>query len=61
MAKTMGGSDTDVAVNAIQTNDGGYICTGVSSSYNGDFDTINLPGDHDAWIVKLDAIGNVEW
>ncbi|WP_426278852.1 T9SS type A sorting domain-containing protein [Chryseobacterium sp. S-02] len=60
--KTFGGSGTDNAQSVIQTSDGGYMVAGFSRSGNG------LVHDHygnlytnDAWIIKLDASGNIIW
>jgi len=60
--KTFGGSGTDSAQSVIQTSDGGYMVAGLSRSGNG------LVHDHygnlytnDAWIIKLDASGNIVW
>ncbi len=54
--KTYGGRDNDF-INAIrQTRDGGYIMAGYTSSF-GAFGS----RDHDAWVLKLSANGEVEW
>ncbi len=52
-AKTYGGSGNDMAFSAIQTGDGGYIVVGQSWSFN--------PLFSDAWVIKLDANGRIEW
>ena len=57
--KTYGGSIHDYLVNIKQTTDGGYIATGQTRSNNGDIP--NNQGDFDAWIIKIDANGNLEW
>jgi len=57
--KALGGSGNDEAFNVQQTSDGGYIFAGYTSSVNG-----NVTGNHgndDAWVVKLDANGNIQW
>lgn len=57
--KCLGGSATDSGHSIEQTNDGGYIVAGFTTSNNGD-----VSGNHgsvDCWIVKLTAIGNIEW
>lgn len=52
-------SDPEVAIQ--QTLDGGYIVAGTSnSSASGDV-TQNSFGFSDAWVVKLDASGNIVW
>lgn len=57
--KSLGGSYSDVAKSIQQTSDGGYIIAGESDSTNGD-----VTGNHgtsDFWIVKLSALGIIEW
>ena len=53
-----GGAGSDIASGFQLTSDGGYILVGYSNSHN--------PGKEywysiDAWIIKLDSTGNVEW
>lgn len=57
--KTFGGSGEEYFYQAEQTNDGGYITTGFTSSGNGDVS--NLIGITDVWVVKMDALGNIQW
>jgi len=57
--KNYGGSGNDVAKSIKQTNDGGYIVAGCSSSNNMDVTSNN--GFEDYWIVKLDNIGTIQW
>jgi hypothetical protein len=57
--KTYGGSGDDQGRSIIQTSDGGYAITGPSKSADGDGS--NNEGQHDHWIVKLDAQGNIQW
>ena len=60
--KSYGGTDDDFATSVSQTSDGGYIVTGDVYSINGD-----VVGNHggtahlDAWVLKLDNIGNIQW
>jgi hypothetical protein len=59
--KTIGGSGNDWPKCISQTTDGGYIAGGYSSSgISGDKNEASLGGD-DFWIIKLDALGNIEW
>lgn len=58
-SRTYGGSDDDRAEHIIQTNDGGYALAGYTTSTDGDI-TQNA-GFYDHWIVKLDAIGDIQW
>jgi uncharacterized delta-60 repeat protein len=50
--KTYGGSGVDSATSIQQTSDGGYIVAGDTSSFG---------TSTDAWILKLDANGNITW
>lgn len=52
-AKRLGGSKTDGAFSVQQTSDGGYIVAGYVCSFGA--------GDDDAWIIKFDSSGAVEW
>ncbi len=55
--KTYGGSHTDYA-NCIQkTNDGHYIIVGETNSSDGDISSAY--GDLDAWVLKIDNLGNI--
>jgi len=52
--KTIGGSNYDCGVYLSLTNDGGYICTGRTSSFG--------QGDYDIWMVKLGTDDrNIPW
>ncbi|MBI4595646.1 MAG: hypothetical protein HY730_04615 [Candidatus Tectomicrobia bacterium] len=51
--KTYGGPDSDGADAIQQTDDGGYIFAGWTYSFGA--------GDADAWLVKLDEGGNIQW
>ena len=57
--KTYGGSDDDRGTALIQTADGGYAIAGYSKSSDGD--ASNNEGQHDHWILKLDAFGTIQW
>jgi predicted secreted protein len=53
-SKTYGGTSHDYALgNNVQTNDGGYAISGYTSSFGS--------GGNDAWLVKTDSVGNIEW
>lgn len=60
--KCLGGSYEDVPGNIQQTKEGGYIVTGSARSNDG-----NVSGNHssfiysDAWVVKLNNAGTIEW
>ncbi len=47
-----GGADDDIAYSVIQTNDGGYLLAGVTSSFG---------NNRQQYIVKLDATGALQW
>ena len=57
--KTYGGSSTDEAKSIQQTIDGGYIVAGSTTSNDGDVSNNN--GYTDAWILKLNTNGAIEW
>ncbi len=52
-AKTIGGSNDDRVFSIVQTSDGGYALAGWTYSFGA--------GSSDAYIIKLDSIGNVKW
>ncbi|HEY4147981.1 MAG TPA: hypothetical protein VGM41_03590, partial [Chitinophagaceae bacterium] len=60
--KCLGGSRDDKAYDIALTPDGGFIVAGSSKSIDG-----NITGHHggidtaDAWLVKLDQYGNIQW
>lgn len=57
--KTLGGISIEQSEHMIETHDGGYLIAGFAESNNGD-----VTGNHggaDAWLVKLDASGNIGW
>lgn len=51
--KAYGGSGDDDAASVAQTADGGYIVAGDTYSFGA--------GGYDAWILKLDEAGNIQW
>ncbi len=51
--KAIGGVNDDSASFIQQTSDGGYIVSGLTSSFGA--------GSDDGMIIKLDSLGNVEW
>ncbi|MDR2353179.1 MAG: T9SS C-terminal target domain-containing protein [Deltaproteobacteria bacterium] len=57
--KSLGGSGNDYANNVLETADGGFIIIGASDSADGD--VTDNHGESDAWIVKLNSQGNLEW
>jgi len=51
--KTWGGPYADIALGGQQTNDGGYIMTGATTSLEGK--------GTDLWLIKTDSNGNEQW
>ena len=57
-----GGSENEYASSIAQTVDGGYIFSAFAYSNNGDIDLhYGSYMSADTWIVKLNAIGEIEW
>lgn len=60
--KTIGGNGYDRLCSIQQTADGGYILGGYSNSnISGDKTENSCNNTADYWIVKIDAVGNIEW
>lgn len=62
--KCLGGSSFEIGYAIQQTTDGGYIVCGSTSSNDGDVTGLHdsISGGYgDAWVVKLDAIGDIQW
>ncbi|MBC7864651.1 MAG: T9SS type A sorting domain-containing protein [Bacteroidia bacterium] len=57
--KTYGGTAYELSTSIIQTSDGGYIIAGETNSTDGD--VTGNHGNYDAWIVKIDVNGNLQW
>lgn len=57
----IGGNGYDELKSLQQTTDGGYILGGFSSSSVSGDKTENNLGGYDYWIVKMDALGNIQW
>ncbi len=51
--QTFGGIDVDYPYSMIKGSDGGYIMAGHTSSFGA--------GSNDAWVVKVDMEGNLQW
>jgi len=52
-SRTVGGTDIDLAFSIIQTTDNGYAVAGLTSSFGA--------GGHDAYILKIDPSGTLQW
>lgn len=62
--KCLGGTGNDYGYTVKQTPDGGYIIAGSTISIDGDVTGYHpsLQGiDPDAWVVKTDSSGNIQW
>jgi hypothetical protein len=57
--RSFGGTNNDAATSIIQTKDTGYIITGYSLSNDGD--VLGNHGNNDAWIIKLNSLGVIQW
>ncbi len=57
--KTFGGTSFDAARSITKTQDDGFIITGNSRS--SDIDVNSNNGQNDAWIIKIDNLGNLQW
>lgn len=57
--RNYGGSDNDFATGVLQTTDGGFIVVGGTVSFDGDVNGNH--GAEDAWVIRLNALGNVVW
>jgi hypothetical protein len=57
--KTIGGTSFDVARSVTRTQDNGFLLSGSSRSDDGDVTTNQ--GQNDAWAVKVNSNGGLEW
>lgn len=57
--KTIGGTNFDVARAIVKTQDNGFLLAG--SSRSNDVDVAENKGQNDAWALKVDAEGNLQW
>lgn len=58
-SRTLGGSGNEVANYVQQTADGGYVIAG--TTYSNDGDVTRNQGNSDAWVIKLDNAGAIQW
>ncbi|HXS36366.1 MAG TPA: T9SS type A sorting domain-containing protein [Flavipsychrobacter sp.] len=58
-SRILGGSGDDEAESIIQTRDSGSIFVGFSNS--NDRDIVGNHGGYDAWVVKLNDTGGIQW
>jgi len=57
--KRLGGSGEDIGYSIQTTSDGGYIVAGRTDSY--DQDILGNLGGKDAWVVRLNSSGVIQW
>ena len=57
--KCYGGSGMEIGYSIFETSDGGYLLAGSTNSNDGD--VVGAKGNFDAWIVKIDSTGILEW
>jgi hypothetical protein len=57
--RCLGGTYDDYAYSIQQTSDGGFIVAG--RTYSNDGDVSGNHGKSDAWVVKLNSSGDIEW
>lgn len=58
---SFGGSGSDNLLKIINTNDGGYLLAGTSSSPISGNKTVGTNGLGDYYVVKLDSLGVIKW
>lgn len=59
--KTYGGSGADAAGFILPSPDGNFMISASSESIDGDISTLVHHGGKDAWLFKIDGIGNIVW
>ena len=57
--RNYGGTANDVSTDIIRTSDGGYAVAGYTQSNN--IDVVGAISGEDAWVLKLNAAGNIVW
>jgi hypothetical protein len=57
--KTFGGTGEEGIGEIQKTTDGGCIIVGYTNSSDGDVTSVH--GYNDAWVIKIDAAGNLQW
>lgn len=60
-SKTFGSTGYDDPYDIIETNDQGFIIVGSLGMNDGDAAGLTLKGSNDAWIIKINASGNIVW
>ena len=59
--KSFGGSNFDIPKSILSLGDGGFVIAGFTDS--NDFDVFGLHGPYggDAWLIKIDSLGILQW
>lgn len=61
-SKTIGSTASDIQPVVAQTREGGYLIAGVSNSpIGGDKHADAYNKSYDYWVIKMDALGNIQW
>jgi hypothetical protein len=60
-SQTYGGAGDDIACSLVAASDGGYAIAGVWGCDNDLWKLYALSSGGDAWLVKTDALGNMQW
>ena len=56
-----GGTEGDAFYGIIPTSDGGYLIYGETASIDGDINQSSHAGSNEAWVIKTNAAGNIQW
>lgn len=57
-----GGSDADYAQSVVQTDEGEYMVSGFTFSFDGDVSgNHSWPGNKDYWVIKINNTGSLVW
>lgn len=59
--KAIGGTAADNLLSIEETDDGGYIASGLTYSNDGDVSGFHGGDEADAWVVKLSSSGSIQW
>jgi len=58
---TIGGMEDDQLFKILVSDDGGFICGGISMSDSSGDKSENCQGNYDYWILKVDSLGSIVW
>lgn len=57
--KSYGGSDDDIGMSVVNSQEGGFLLGGYSRSEDGDVESNH--GNYDVWLVKINDDGDITW